>query len=182
MKDLTEDLLTGTKLRLRAPEPEDIDLLYKWENDTRVWRVSNTFAPFSRFQLEEFVMNSRQDIFSARQVRLMIDKFVPAEEKTTIGSIDLFDFDPFHLRAGVGILIREEFRNEGYAKEALEILIRYAFTLLQLHQLYCNISAENTISCSLFESLGFVNCGIKREWINQGERWQDEIMLQLINK
>jgi diamine N-acetyltransferase len=86
------------------------------------------------------------------------------------------------LRAGIGILVREEFRKMGYAKEALEILIRYSFSLLQLHQLYCNISAGNEPSCSLFEHLGFIRCGVKREWINEGETWQDEFMYQLINK
>ena len=178
----SQDLLSGKNLRLRAPEPDDIDMLYAWENDTSVWRVSNTFTPFSRFQIEEFVMNARQDIFAARQLRLMIDLHESRPEPITIGSIDLFDFDPFHLRAGVGILIREEFRNQGFARETLEILIRYAFTLLQLHQLYCNVSAGNKPSCALFESLGFTSCGVKKEWINEGEKWQDEITFQLINK
>jgi diamine N-acetyltransferase len=182
MENSSPDMLSGKRLRLRAPEPADISLLYEWENDTSVWRVSNTFTPFSRFQIEEYVMNARQDIFAARQLRLMIELQNSGHDNTVIGSIDLFDFDPFHLRAGIGILIREQYRNKGFAKEALEILVKYSFSFLQMHQLYCNIAAGNVSSCALFENAGFVRCGVKREWINEGTTWHDELMFQLIRR
>ncbi len=175
-------MLSGKNLQLRAPEPSDMDLLYQWENDTTLWKASNTLIPFSRFQLEEYIMNAKQDIFAARQLRLMIDLCTDPVNPLTIGSVDLFEFDPMHLRAGVGILISEQYRKMGYAREALEILIRYSFTMLQLHQLYCNILAGNDASCSLFEHLGFIRCGVKADWNNEGESWQDEFMYQLINK
>jgi len=177
---MTNNLLTGPTLKLRAVEPADVDLLLEWENDTSIWNVSNTLTPFSRFEIEEYVLNAKRDIFSARQLRLMIDLQINNEATKTIGTIDLFDFDPVNLRAGVGIMIREEFREKGYAVEALEILIRYAFELLHLHQLYCNISRKNPVSIRIFENLGFIRCGEKREWLNTGDSWMDEIMFQLI--
>jgi len=178
---MTDNLLTGANIRLRALEPLDVDLLYEWENDTSIWKVSNTLTPFSRFQLEEYVMNTQQDIFASRQLRLMIEWIRPGETNIPVGTIDLFDFDPFHLRAGIGILIRDEFREQGFAREALGVLILYAFSTLQLHQLYCNISPGNSVSLKLFEKLGFVRCGIKTDWLNEGESWKDEWMFQLIN-
>ena len=178
---MTHDILTGTNIRLRALEPGDVDLLYEWENDTSVWNVSNTIAPFSRFQLEEYVMNAQNDIFAARQLRLMIDRHGTDETELPVGTIDLFDFDPFHSRAGIGILIREPYREKGYAHEALGLLIQYAFGTLRLHQLYCNISPGNATSLKLFEKLGFIKCGIKKEWIFDGRQWVEEWMFQLIN-
>jgi diamine N-acetyltransferase len=179
---MTSNILTGPNLRLRALEPGDIGILYEWENDTSVWKVSNTLTPFSKFQVEEYILNTQHDIFATRQLRLMIDLIKPTEDGTSVGSIDLFDFDPFHLRAGVGILIREEFREKGYAREAMEIMIGYAFNILHLHQLYCNIAPDNASSICLFENAGFVRCGLKHDWISEGGQWKDEWMFQLINQ
>lgn len=165
---------------MRALEPGDVDVLYTWENDTAVWKVSSTIAPFSRFQLEEYVMNTRNDIFATRQLRLMIELVTPAGAETPAGTIDLFDFDPIHARAGIGILVRESFRRKGYAEEALDLFIRYAFETLRLHQVYCNISPENTASIKLFEKSGFIRCGVKKDWNYDGQQWQEEWMFQLI--
>lgn len=174
-------LLTGKKVRLRAPEPSDIELLYKWENDPAIWEVSNTLAPFSRFQIEEYVLNARQDLLAARQLRMMIDLIENHGIETTIGTVDMFDYDPLNSRAGVGILICDPYRGQGFAGDAMKTLIKYAFSHLYLHQLYCNISENNSESLRLFESLGFVRCGIRRDWIRRGAGWEHELTLQLVN-
>ncbi len=176
---MSPNLLSGKLVRLRSPEPEDIDRLYAWENDPSVWRVSHTLAPFSRFQIEQFVLQSRTDIFSSRQMRLMIES-VDRPDGAVVGSVDLFDFDPVHARAGVGILVCGEYRNRGYAHEALALLIRYAFSVLQLHQLFCDISPDNNVSLALFTKVGFVQCGVKKDWVRHEGRWHDEWMFQLI--
>jgi len=178
---MKNDILAGDNVLLRALEPGDAGLLYAWENDTSIWNVSNTLAPFSRFQIEEYVMNTQQDIFTTRQLRLMIDRLGVGDGEKSVGTIDLFDFDPVHRRAGVGILIREPYRSKGYAFEAMNIFIRYAFGTLRLHQLYCNIMPDNSSSLNLFEKLGFVKCGAKQDWVYDGRQWQEEWMFQLIN-
>ena len=40
---------------LRALEPEDLEFVYKVENDESVWEVSNTNAPYSRFLIKEYL-------------------------------------------------------------------------------------------------------------------------------
>ena len=98
-----------------------------------------------------------------------------------VGCIDLFDFDPNHLRAGIGILISEKSdRKKGYASEALEILIEYCFLSLNLHQLYCNIGIDNEASVMLFQKHGFKISGIKKDWLREGTSFKDELMLQRI--
>ena len=167
---------------LRATEPEDIDLLYSWENDPDIWKLSNTLTPFSRHSIEQFVKNARADIYQSKQVRWMID-LISEDEIETIGTIDLFDFDPLHRRAGIGILIKDSSnRGKGYASSALEVLIDYSFSILELHQLYCNISEENISSLALFKKQGFKVAGEKKEWIYENEEWQSEFLLQLLRR
>jgi diamine N-acetyltransferase len=171
--------MIGKNLSFRALEPGDIDKLYKWENDTSIWHLSNTITPFSRHLLEEYILNANQDIFTAKQLRLMITLNKTGE---TVGCIDLFDFDPANMHAGVGILICNDHRNKGYASEALTMLIDYAFNTLNLHQLYCNITVDNKVSMDLFQKQNFKIVGVKKEWVRINNKWTDEYMLQLINK
>jgi diamine N-acetyltransferase len=105
------------EIKLRAVEPEDLELLYEWENNSHYWIISNTITPFSKFTLKRYIENSHKNIFETGQLRLMIDHI---KTNKSIGTIDLFDFDPFHKRAGLGILIADEsFRRKGYASMAL---------------------------------------------------------------
>jgi len=174
-----KNLLHGERVRLRALEPEDLSLLYQWENDTESWSVSNTVTPFSRHILQQYLEQAHdEDLWSAKQLRLMIE--VP-KSKVTIGSIDLFDFDPLNLRAGIGILIAEkEYRNKGFAAESLGILIRYARERIGLHQLYCSIPADNEASIRLFKKQGFTQTGTQKNWIKDGNQWMDVLFFQLI--
>lgn len=172
--------LTGTNITLRALEPSDIDVLYKWENDPENWLVSNTQTPYSRFVLEQYLASAHQDIYSVKQLRLMIcDK----ESSRPVGAIDLFDFDPHNQRAGIGILIAEKGdRRKGYATEALDIIIQYGFEVLNLKQLYCNITADNESSLALFQKQGFEVSGNKKQWIREGNIFKDEYILQKFRK
>lgn len=168
------------KVKLRALEPEDLELLYEWENNSSYWVISNTITPFSKFTLKRYMKNSHKTIYETGQLRLMIELFA---EKTTIGTIDIFDFDPFHRRAGIGILIADEAnRRKGYASMSLKCLINYCFHTLQLHQLYCNILANNCESMDLFKKHGFVEAGVKKEWVKTSDGFVDEFMFQLIFK
>lgn len=173
-------MLTGKNLILRALEPSDVDFFYEWENNEKLWYLSNTITPFSRFTLEQYILNAHQDIYTTKQLRLVIDHKDPGQNDT-IGSIDLFDFDPTNKRAGIGILIADKERNKGYASEALELLINYCFNTLQLHQVYCNISADNQASIKLFKKFNFALVGLKKEWIFFEGKWMDENIFQLIN-
>lgn len=169
--------LQGQHISLRAMEPSDIDLLYIWENDAETWAISNTQAPFSRFVLEQYITTAHQDIYTIKQLRLIICN----EDNKAVGSIELFDFDPNHLRAGVGILIAEKAdRKKGYASEALALLIDYSFLSLNLHQLFCNIAVDNEPSILLFQKHGFLITGMKKQWIREGDRFKDELLLQKI--
>jgi diamine N-acetyltransferase len=166
------------EIKLRAVEPEDLELLYEWENNNDYWIISNTVTPFSKYTLKRYIENSHKNIYEAGQLRLMIEHI---HEKQTIGTIDIFDFDPFHKRAGLGVLIaNKEFRRKGYASMALTCLVDYCFKTLLLHQLYCNILENNCESVDLFKKLGFKEIGKKKDWIRTDNGYLSEIMFQLI--
>lgn len=171
-------MLENDNILLRAIEPEDIDFILKMENNSDLWKVSNTHSPFSRFDIEQYVMSLDKDIYSSKQLRLLI---VEKQKNTSVGLIDLFGFDAHNKRAGIGILVTEGNRKMGVATIALELLKTYAFSHLNLHQLYCNIRSDNPHSISLFERKGFSRCGVKLDWNLDDGKWVDEYMYQIIN-
>ena len=124
--------IKGKTTRLRALEPTDVDILYRWENDLTLWRVSGTLAPFSRHTLSQLISEQQYDIYATRQQRLIIENI----EGEVVGAVDLLEFDPQNLRAGVGIIVDESYRLRGFAKDALLALECYAKDILHLHQLH----------------------------------------------
>lgn len=172
--------LHGENIYLRALEPEDLEFVYAVENDENIWEVSNTITPYSKFLIRQYLENAHQDIYEAKQLRLAICK---KESSEAIGLIDLFDFDMKNKRAGVGIIIQNETdRNSGFGKEALGLVINYAFGSLQLHQLFANIGTENKASLSLFTTFGFEKIGVKKDWNFTNNAFHDEAVFQLIKK
>jgi len=176
-------MINGKKITLRALEPADIDLMYEWENDTAIWEVSGTLTPFARYTMEQFIKSANQDIFTTRQLRLAIDdRTVKKNNLPTIGYIDLFEFDPANMRAGVGILIGDkDSRKKGFGLEALHLLTDYAFRILNLHQLFCHVHVNNEASIRLFSSAGFSLAGELQDWTLQNGTWVNVYLMQKIN-
>ncbi|MFM1746302.1 MAG: hypothetical protein RLZZ630_2239 [Bacteroidota bacterium] len=175
-------MIRGNSILLRALEPQDVDLMMIFENDQEIWQVSGTLSPYARYTLEQYYANATQDIYATRQMRLAIETIteVPGAG-LTIGYVDVFDFDPQNRRAGVGILIGEPSqRRKGYASEALKLMIRHCFTVLNLHQLYCHINNMNEPSLKLFSKVGFKPCGVLRDWIVYDGEWHNVTFFQLI--
>lgn len=170
--------LKGNLVYLRALEPEDLIFVYDTENDTSIWDVSHTQTPYSLYVLKQYLEESHKDIYEVKQLRLVICSL----NHEVIGFIDVFDFDPQHRRAGIGLVINNlENRGKGYGKDALQVLIRYCFSALNLHQIYCNITEGNNASMRLFKGCNFELIGCKKEWIFAEGQFKNEFMFQLIN-
>lgn len=163
-------------INIRAMEPEDLDALYSIENDQRLWGVSATNVPYSRYTLHDYIANSAGDIYTDRQVRLIIE----TADKDIVGILDLVNFDPRHLRAEVGIVIQEPYRCQGYALTALSRLKAYAQHVLHLHQLYAIVEASHIPAVRLFRKAGYEPSATLHDWLFDGTEYHDSLLLQLL--
>ncbi|MBQ3212774.1 MAG: GNAT family N-acetyltransferase [Alistipes sp.] len=169
--------IEGKISTLRALEPEDLDAMYGWENDTDSWRVSGTVAPFSRHILSRLLDEQQFDIYATRQMRLVVER---KSDSITVGAVDMFEFDPQNLRAGVGIIIAPPYRKQGFALDALQSLERYVRDVLRMHQLWCSVGADNKASLALFQKAGYTECGRRKEWLLTSNGAIDEVLMQKI--
>jgi len=162
------------EVRLRAIEPEDLDALYAIENDRTVWNLGVTNVPYSRYVLHDYIANAKNDIYADGQVRLLVE----GEGGAVTGIVDLVDFDPRNNKAEVGIVIRSEYRHQGYGTAAMVQLLAYASSVLHLHQVYAVISEGNGVAVSLFERLGFRQASVLADWLYDGKEYSDAVLLQ----
>jgi|SRR5574344_553443 diamine N-acetyltransferase len=157
------------EVTLRAIEPEDLDVLYEIENDRDVWDCGPTSVPYSRYVLHKYLSAAVCDIYADKELRLIICN--AAGE--SIGILDLVNFEPRHLRAEVGIVLRSDCRHKGYAASALSKLKAYCSHTLHLHQLYAIVNNKNQSSIQLFQSSGFQRNGILYDWFLEGDKYSD---------
>lgn len=169
--------LENKELKLRALDPEDLESLYKWENDTKLWIYGNTLTPYSKLALRQYISETQQqDIYEAKQLRFMIEL---KPSKAVIGTVDLYEFDFHHSRAGIGILIDEDFRNHNYASQTLEIIREYVFSFLKIKQIFAYIGTDNLQSVRLFEKSGYIRSGELINWIRSGSVYKNVYIYQL---
>lgn len=164
------------KCKLRALEPEDIDFLYNLENREDLWEISQTQLPFSKYLLQSYIENAKQDIYEAKQFRYVISSI----DNQIVGCVDLYDFDPKNKRACVGIVILDAYRRQGYGQQALEKLMDYGKEHLDLHQLIAYVLEDNEISSRIFQKMGFVSYGMKKDWIFSGGKFKNMMIYQKI--
>ena len=172
-------LLENKQILLRAVEPEDLDSFYRWENDSELWNLGCTLAPYSRYELKNYIEQSSHDLFVHKQLRFMVEH---KGDGVPIGTIDLYEFDPLHRRVGVGVLIDETYRGQGLAAQALALVQSYVFEFLDIHQLFAHIGCSNQISVKLFESRGFKHTATLKDWIKIGTEYNDVYVYQLFAK
>lgn len=163
------------EIRLRALEPEDLELLYKVENDRSMWEVGTTNVPYSKEALRQFILNSSCDIYADRQVRMIAE----TTDGTIVGIADLINFEPQHRRAEVGIVVMPEYRGKGYGTKMLQQLKDYAQKVVHLHQLYAYVAEDNEASKRLFTNAKFTSHSILKDWLFDGEKYMDCVVMQL---
>ena len=144
-------------ISLRAPEPEDLEVMLSFENDAALWELGTATGPYSRYQMKRYIAESQNDLYADGQLRLMI----VCEGKEVAGIVDVFSFD--------------------VAQAALSLLESHCFSLLGLRQLYAYVPVGNVASRKLFTSAGYTECGILKDWIRVGTSYQDVCFFQKIN-
>lgn len=164
------------KIRLRAIEPEDLDLLYRVENDRELWGIGLSNVPYSRYALHDYVANAMNDIYTDGQVRLMVE----TEDGEVIGIVDIVNFDAKNCRAEVGLVIERKYRCQGYASQVLRLLDEYAVTGLHLHQLYAFVPSDNNPSISLFGKQGYSTSTELPDWLYDGRVYHPALLMQKI--
>jgi len=168
-------MIENDRIKLRALEPEDLELLYVWENNPMLWAVGNSRQPYSRYNLKQYILKSDLDVYENKQLRFMI---IDKSDNKAVGTVDLFDFDIHNSRIALGLFIDEKSQGKGFATEALHLTENYVFNFLKINQLYCHIAETNIASRTMFEKEGYENGAILKKWIKTIGGFENIIVFQ----
>lgn len=161
-------------MRLRALEPEDLELLYTIENDSSLWWLATTTAPYSRYRLRDYISANENDIYKDEQIRFVIEW-----QDKAIGMIDLFDYSPKNGRAEMGVALLKEAQGKGLARQAIGMIADYARNVVHMEQIYSVVPESNIASLRMLEATGFVRSGTLKRWIRNGENYENAAVMQL---
>ena len=156
--------MNSNLVTLRALEPEDLELIYRIENDHKLWKWGASNVPYSHYTIRQYLEGQHNDIFQDGQLRQVI-----MADSQPVGIADLTDFAPLHSRAEVGIVVLQEHQRQGIATAALQQLHHYASQMLHLRSLYAYVDIANQPAQALFSRLGYTaKCELER-WISGAE-------------
>ncbi len=175
---MTAQILSDSKLTLRAVEVTDVDTMMAWENDSSQWDTSSTIAPFSRKQLWDYAVTYDGDIYASGSLRFII---VENESGNSAGTVDIYNFDKFHNRAYIGMYIAPEFRGKGYSEMAMKMAVKYCCEFLGMKQIAAEVATDNTSSISMLTSCGFNKCGEMKCWLRRGKKYVDAALMQYLS-
>lgn len=152
-------------IKLRKLEPSDLPFLYQWENDASVWADGANHNPLSQQDLRDYIESTTGDIYKDGQLRLIIEDLSTLNfQPSTLGCIDLFDFDPRNRRAAIGMYLAPQYRGQGIGREAVRLLEEYAFDFLHLRIIYAIISTSNTACSELYRQAGYTPSSVLPSW------------------
>ena len=143
--------------------------MFRFENIVDLWDISNTTGPYSRFHLKQYIEQTQNDLFTDRQLRLMIEN----SDRQVVGIVDICNFDPLHSRAEVGIVIDEAQRRKGIGRQALSLLESHCFHYLGIHQLFAYVDTANKPCRKLFTTCGYQECALLKDWMHTGKGYRE---------
>ena len=162
----------GDKIRLRAFEPEDAETFQAWNLDSEAARVLDfVYPPVSLAGTKEWVNKIAKEEVKNDQYFFMIEDL----DRTAVGTINAHTTDrrvgTFHY----GLYVAAEHRRQGYAVEAVRMLLRYFFEELRYQKCTVTVYSNNPVSQALHERLGFQLEGRLRRIIYTQGRFFDEL-------
>ena len=163
----------GTRVRLRAMEPADVEQFVRDELDRDTDRAradDQIYLPRGEWRVRESFADRMRQEGKMETFRFMIENM----EGQIVGSINAHSVDARNGSFSYGLGIYEPFRRRGYASEAVLLLMRYYFMELRMHK--CNVEAWsfNDASIGLHEHLGFAHEGLRRQvYYTRGRYWDD---------
>lgn len=160
-------------IRLRGVEPEDARHFFRWNQDSeRARQLDFVWPPISLSSVESWAMEQSAQKFKDHAFHWVIETL----DGQPVGSISTHDCNLRNGTFSYGVDVAEEHRGNGYAAEAIRLILRYYFEELRYHKVNVGVHSYNEASLRLHERLGFVREGALREAVYTRGRRYDMIL------
>ena len=167
----------GTLVRLRAPEPGDVEALYAWFNDAEATVGLGLRYPVPRRAEREWVERNAVSSYAGGA-----HFAVEAHDGTLLGTVGLFDTaHPENRCAQLGVALVDRTKwHQGYGTDAVRTVCRFGFEEMNLHRIELLVFADHTYARRAYERVGFVVEGVARRAHWDHGRYQDDVLMALL--
>jgi len=172
-------MIYGERIRLRAPERDDLPRFVGWLNDPEVRQNLFMFLPLSMAEEERWF----EDVLKQPAAeRPMVIEILEGENWKPMGNCGFISID-WRCRAGeVGIFIGDKSRwNQGYGTEAMRLLLRHGFNTLNLNRIFLRVFDTNARAMRTYEKAGFVHEGRLRQAEYQDGEYIDMLVMSVLS-
>ncbi len=175
-QSIPHPVLSTPRLRLRQFRADDAEAMHECFADPEAMRFWNQ-PTYTRL------------VETERSVRSFIDctpsyyRFWAVTEAGDDRCLGLVNYHDGHIRsrrASIGYIINPARHRQGFAMEAVSVMLDFCFVELGLHRLQAFIHPDNTASIALIEKLGFSREGLLRDNLRVGEVWRDDVLYALL--
>jgi diamine N-acetyltransferase len=168
-------MLKSQRLTLRAIDREDLPRYVAWLNDPDVTDHLKPYLPFNLDDETDWYESQRKDS-TVQSFALVI-----SAENLHIGSISLMKINQREQNAELGIMIGDKTRwGQGFGREAIQLLLPFGFTTLNLHRIYLRVDASHTAAISCYTHCGFIEEGRLRETVFRQGRFEDQLIMSVL--
>ncbi|TKI57406.1 GNAT family N-acetyltransferase [Brevibacillus antibioticus] len=172
-------LFQSERVYLRKMTGEDVDVYHTWRNDVEVmWTTNPSMDVFTWDDTNGFVNQVILQGSSSKSYMI-----VDSQTNRPIGITSLIQIDLKNRNAECIIDIGEkEYWGKGYGREALKLLLDYAFLEMNLHRVSLRVFSFNEKAIRLYERLGFKQEGISRQFLFREGKWHDIVHMGILQQ
>lgn len=169
-------IMRGKKVSLGMIHKDDISQLWEWINETAARKFTRFPDKVYFFEDELEWYESLRKGKETNRVFLVVDN----ETSDGVGLVGLHGIDHLSKNAEVGYIVSDKFRNRGFGTEAVELMVDYAKSFLNLRKVFAYVKDSNPPSSKVLESNKFKECGrLKNQEYVPGYGYSDLILYEL---
>lgn len=179
----TFPILTTSRLILREIVPDDTPGIFSIRGDFAVTRYNIGAAYAEMARAEELIFAMTTKYQEQKEIRWGITlKSEQGGDGTVIGMCGFNYWNRTDRRGSIGFDLAQAYWRRGIMREALEAILRFGFTQMDLNRIEANASAENAASIALLERLGFRNEGTQEEQYFDEGAFHDLMLFRLLRR
>ncbi|NRR04612.1 GNAT family N-acetyltransferase [Brevibacillus sp. RS1.1] len=172
-------LFQTERIYLRKMTGEDVDVYHTWRNDVEVMRTTNPSMDVYTWEDTNSFVNQVILHASSSKSYMIVD----SQTNRPIGITSLIQIDLKNRNAECIIDIGEkEYWGKGYGREALKLLLDYAFLEMNLHRVSLRVFSFNEKAIKLYDRLGFKQEGISRQFLFREGKWHDLVHMGILQE
>ena len=176
---ISSNILRGENVRLSALNKNDLPAVAGWYEDSGFGRLFDAVPAVPKSEAEwatwlEEIQKDKDSFYLAIR---------PLDANTLLGYVELDGILWTHQSGwlAIGLGDRENW-GKGYGREAMELILKFAFHELNLYRVQLTVFEYNERAIALYEKLGFVREGVFREHLKRDGRRFDMILYGLLRR